>query len=207
MPLLRRLQAAASSATAATSASDPSMLHASVPPPPLVPCLPVRDGEFVLSLPDQADSLALLGERLRRGRRQVLLGDDELAPRRRAPRCSACPGRGRRRRGSCPARRSRPSDRRASGRAEADLLGPDRERAGAARGSAAADVAGQQVGRADEPGHEARRRVARRRPPACPTCSIRPLVEDGQPVAHRERLLLVVGHVDERDADLLLDAP
>ena len=31
------------------------------------------------------------------------------------------------------------------------------------------------------------------------------LVEDGQAVAHRERLLLVVGHVDERDPDLLLD--
>ena len=38
---------------------------------------PVCDGEFVLSLPDQADSLALLGERLTRGRRQVLLGHDE----------------------------------------------------------------------------------------------------------------------------------
>ena len=31
------------------------------------------------------------------------------------------------------------------------------------------------------------------------------VVEDRQAVAHRERLLLVVGHVDERDADLLLD--
>ena len=30
-------------------------------------------------------------------------------------------------------------------------------------------------------------------------------VEDRQAVAHRERLLLVVGDVDERDADLLLD--
>ena len=34
---------------------------------------------------------------------------------------------------------------------------------------------------------------------------MRPLVEDRQPVAHRERLFLVVGHVDERDPDLLLD--
>ena len=30
-------------------------------------------------------------------------------------------------------------------------------------------------------------------------------VEDRQAVAHRERLLLVVGHVDERDAHLRLD--
>ena len=32
------------------------------------------------------------------------------------------------------------------------------------------------------------------------------LVEDGEAVAHRQRLLLVVRHVDERDADLALDA-
>ena len=32
------------------------------------------------------------------------------------------------------------------------------------------------------------------------------LVEDRQAVAHRQRLLLVVGDVDERDADLALDA-
>ena len=32
------------------------------------------------------------------------------------------------------------------------------------------------------------------------------LVHDRDPVAHRERLFLVVGHVDERDADLALDA-
>ena len=35
----------------------------------------------MLSLPDEADSLAFLGERLGRGRRKVLLGDDELGPR------------------------------------------------------------------------------------------------------------------------------
>ena len=32
------------------------------------------------------------------------------------------------------------------------------------------------------------------------------LVHDRDPVAHRERLFLVVGHVDERDPDLDLDA-
>ena len=31
-------------------------------------------------------------------------------------------------------------------------------------------------------------------------------VHDGDAVGHRHRLFLVVGHVDERDADLLLDA-
>ena len=66
------------------------------------------------------------------------------------------------------------------------------------------DVAGQQVRRADEPGHEPRRRtlvdLGRRADLLDPAA-----VEDGQAVAHRERLLLVVGHVDERDADLLLD--
>ena len=31
-------------------------------------------------------------------------------------------------------------------------------------------------------------------------------VEDRDAVAHRERFVLVVGHVDERDADLALDA-
>ena len=38
-----------------------------------------------------------------------------------------------------------------------------------------------------------------------PTCSILPAVEHREPVAHRERLLLVVRHVDEREPDLLLD--
>ena len=42
---------------------------------------PVRDGELVLSLPDEADSLAFLGERLGRGRREILLGDDQLRAR------------------------------------------------------------------------------------------------------------------------------
>ena len=39
-----------------------------------------------------------------------------------------------------------------------------------------------------------------------PSCSTVPRVHDRDPVAHRERLLLVVGHVDERDPDLGLDA-
>ena len=32
-----------------------------------------------------------------------------------------------------------------------------------------------------------------------------PAIEDGEPIAHRQRLLLVVGDVDEGDADLTLD--
>ena len=39
-----------------------------------------------------------------------------------------------------------------------------------------------------------------------PICSTLPLRHDGQTVAHHERLLLVVGHVDEGDAALALDA-
>ena len=38
-----------------------------------------------------------------------------------------------------------------------------------------------------------------------PTCSILPGLEDGDPVAHRQRLVLVVGHVDEGDRDVALD--
>ena len=62
----------------------------------------------------------------------------------------------------------------------------------------------QQVGDADEAGHEVAGgplvhldRGAQLLDPA--------LVEHGQPVAHGERLLLVVRDVDERDADLALD--
>ena len=39
-----------------------------------------------------------------------------------------------------------------------------------------------------------------------PTCSILPVVEDRDPVAHRQRLLLVVGDEDEGDADVALQA-
>ena len=66
------------------------------------------------------------------------------------------------------------------------------------------DLAGQQVRGADEAGHEPRRRALVDIGRGADLLDAA-LVEDGQPVAHRERLLLVVGHVDERDADLLLD--
>ena len=42
-------------------------------------------------------------------------------------------------------------------------------------------------------------------PRAAPICSIAALVHDRDPVGHRQRLLLVVGHVEERDPDVALD--
>ena len=67
-----------------------------------------------------------------------------------------------------------------------------------------ATVPRQQVRGPDETGDEPRRRalidVGR-----CADLLDLAVVEDRQAVAHRERLLLVVGHVDEGDADLLLD--
>ena len=55
-----------------------------------------------------------------------------------------------------------------------------------------------------KPGHEARRR------PLVEALRVAELlvlarVHDGDPIGHRHRLFLVVGHVDERDPDLLLD--
>ena len=66
------------------------------------------------------------------------------------------------------------------------------------------DIARQHVGRTHEPGHERRRwsLVDLGRRADLLDASLR---EDGDPVAHGERLVLVVGHVDERDARLLLD--
>ena len=62
-----------------------------------------------------------------------------------------------------------------------------------------------EVGLADEVGHEAARRtvvdLARRAQLLDPA-----RVHHGHPVGHHERLLLVVRHVDERDPDRLLDA-
>src|SRR4051794_8274434 len=69
---------------------------------------------------------------------------------------------------------------------------------------ATGDRPGQEVTDAEEPGHEARRR------PLVEVLGLAELlipaaVHDGDPIRHRHRLLLVVGHVDERDPDLLLD--
>ena len=64
--------------------------------------------------------------------------------------------------------------------------------------------AGQEVGRADEPGDEdaGRRGVDLLRRPDLLDLTA---AHDGDAVAHRERLALVVGHEDERDPDLALD--
>ena len=62
-----------------------------------------------------------------------------------------------------------------------------------------------QVGVADEPGDEHRRGLVvdlARRADLLDAA----LVHHRDPVAHRERLFLVVGHEHERDADLALDA-
>ena len=76
-----------------------------------------------------------------------------------------------------------------------DLLGADRE---------ALAIALQQVGDADEAGDELVARplveLHRRAHLLDP-----PVVEDGDPVAHRQRLVLIVGDVDEGDPDLPLD--
>ena len=63
----------------------------------------------------------------------------------------------------------------------------------------------QQVADAQEAGHEARARAlveALR----VGQLLVAALVHDGDAIGHRHRLFLVVGHVDERDPDLLLDA-
>ena len=156
----------------------------------------------MLSLPDQADSLALLLEHLGRGGRQVLFGHHEPGaglqlddvPRVGAEIDDALDGaEGRRLVGAGHA-----IDRR-----QPDLLGTDREAAGPAE-DGPRDVAGEQVRRSDEtrdePGSRSFVDLGGRAELLDPAG-----VEDRQAVAHRERLLLVVGHVDERDADLLLD--
>src|SRR5262249_9894020 len=75
-----------------------------------------------------------------------------------------------------------------------NLLRPDRE---------APAVADEYVRDADEARDELRLRplVDRRRRADLLDAA---LVEDGEAVAHRERLLLVVRHVDERDAEIAL---
>ena len=77
-------------------------------------------------------------------------------------------------------------------------------RARACTRRAALDRRREQVGRADEAGDEGSRRalvdLGRRADLLDP-----PVVEDGDPVAHRERLLLVVRDVQEGDPDRLLD--
>ena len=70
--------------------------------------------------------------------------------------------------------------------------------------AAVLDDGRQQVGDADEAGHERLRRVLVDLLGRAQLLD-HAVVHDGDPVGHRERLLLVVRHVDERDADLALD--
>ena len=90
---------------------------------------------------------------------------------------------------------------------EAVRLGFDRDAAvqlDLAGGAALLDGARHQVGDADEARHEGGRR------PLVDLLGVVDLldpasVHDRDPVGHRQRLLLVVGHVDERDPDVALD--
>jgi hypothetical protein len=75
-------------------------------------------------------------------------------------------------------------------------------------GSPSSAAAGSPCNRLDEPTKPATNADAGRSytSAAVPTCSIRPPVEDGDPVAHGQSLVLVVGHEQEGDADVTLDA-
>ena len=107
---------------------------------------------------------------------------------------------------TCPvAVQSSPADRRVR-LGERDLLGPDRERV---------RIAGDRLRRRRPPARSRPRRTrprtrstgARTPRPGVPTCSIVPVVEHRQAVAHRERLLLVVRDVDERQPDRPAGSP
>ena len=63
---------------------------------------------------------------------------------------------------------------------------------------------GEEVAHAEEAGHEAGRR-ALVEALGVAQLLVATLVHHGDPIGHRHRLFLVVGHVDERDPDLLLD--
>ena len=91
---------------------------------------------------------------------------------------------------------SSPASRLLAVREQADLLRSDGE---------ASPVPFEHVRDADEAGHELRRGplVDLDRRPHLVDAAV---AEDGDAVAHRQRLVLVVRHVDERDADVLLDA-
>ena len=112
------------------------------------------------------------------------------------------------------------------GSMQPDLLGPDADaqRVAAGRrcargpdhglvGEAQSDVAvvvafdgrRQQVADPEEPGHE-RGSAALVQALGVAELLVLPAVHHGDAIGHRHRLLLVVGHVDERDPDFLLDA-
>src|SRR3954447_16514544 len=143
------------------------------------------------SVPHEADRLPADLERLHRGGRQVLLHDDELAadielddvPRERAEVHDLADV----------ARRGArlPVDRRAVA-VEVDLLGADRDRL-RGTGDRLRGLVLEDVRRADEPGDESGGRALvdlRRRPDLLDPA----VVEDGEPIAHRERLVLIVCH-------------
>src|SRR3990170_5051683 len=184
--------------------ATPSFLRWIIPlVPPLVPASrQVGDGQAMLPFPDQPDCPTTSHERLRGGGREILLRDDEVSPRverndipRIGPDVNDVADASQR--ADLVGRRLR------VGFHHADLLRADREETVLAE-DRASNLAAQQVRGTDESGHEGRRRplvhVGRSADLVDPTA-----VEDGQAVAHGERLLLVVRDVDERDAHFLLD--
>src|SRR5438552_2473974 len=160
------------------------------------------DRQIVLPLPDEPHSLAACGEGLHGGSPQVLLGDHELAA---GIERDLVPGVG--------AEVDDPPNP-SEGRAlvgvdrgfivrQADLFRADGERTGPSDDRLGGGP-GQQIGGADEARDERRVRPLVDVSRAADLLDAS-LIEDGQAVAHRERLLLVVGHINEGDADLELD--
>src|SRR3954469_9563617 len=154
-----------------------------------------HDLECVLWAPFELNMSATLSKRLRGGRFEVLTDDDELSP------CVELDDVA----GDHPrvddfrdvaAFHARTGIGRLTFGEHADLLWPDRE---------AAAVALEDVGHADEArdkrGGRALVDLGR-----CGDLLDAAAVEDREAVAHRQRLFLVVSHVDEGDPDLLLDA-
>src|SRR5438034_11029968 len=154
------------------------------------------DGKVVLPLPDEPDSLALCRERLHRGGRQVLLGDDELSTRIERHDVARVGAEVDHAADSAGGRRLVGAHVRI-GIAEVDLLGTNGERPLGAD-DRPGGVARQEVGRPDEARHERRRRALVDLRGAADLLDAA-AVEHRQPVAHRQRLLLVVRDVDERD--------
>ena len=103
-----------------------------------------------------------------------------------------------------PSTATEPAGTGAPGGLEVDLLGAHGVRSRGARRPGRATAPVEHVGGAHEAGHERGRGSLVDLRGGAHLLDAAP-VEDGDPVAHGERLVLVVGDVDERDAQLRLD--
>src|SRR5262245_39282036 len=189
-------------ATSAAIAMAPPSFRWNIAPPLSPRSASFLDAENVLLLPRQPHGLSLCRQHLHGCPVEVLLGDHQV----RAGVERHDVARVRPEVDDGPDRPVGSDLVAAHGRARLDhpdLLGPYGEQPVLSE-DRLRGVAAEEVGRADEARHERRRRSlvqVRRRPDLLDPAA----VEDGQAVAHRERLLLVVGDVDEGDPDLLLD--